>query len=554
MDDDRDLSTQLLTTREVAKRLNVSVPRVRQMIDEDKFPGAVKKGGHWFIPASDIERKQSFWRRNGKRIGGAITAILAIVPILLAIVALIPDSSALKLQLIDWGWRAFPAANEDQSLIIVATFDDSGNIRQTEAQVEIKDAIETAREEAGLTDRNTPVEIYPVDISSNIDFVKQLNQAVRIGRRYNASIIIWGSDSGIKVTVNFLDLKQPDFVYACQRYEETNRTQLVNPSAYAQFILEDLPSRLTFLSLFSIGYTYFQGGKYSESLNIIERAIQSIPPEERTIESYNRSIELDPRSPRAYLNRGNTYYSLGKTQNAIDDLDRAIEIDPNYAPAYYNLGVISGDLGDKKRAVAEYGKAIELNQNIPCAYHNRGNAYSSLGDQQSAVADYNKAIAIDPEFSLAYNGRGAAYEILSDHERAIKDYDKAIKLDPNYSIAYYNRGSAYSNLGDYKRAINDYTVAIEIDPKDYLNFFGRGLAFYYLGDYERAIEDYTEAIKLNSEYANVYKNRGIVYVAIGENLMALADYERYLELLPEATDRQVIKDQIEELQEKIDLP
>ena len=54
---------------------------------------------------------------------------------------------------------------------------------------------------------------------------------------------------------------------------------------------------------------------------------------ERSIEDYDRAIELDPNVAAAYYNRGHSYSDLGQYQRAIEDFDKAIELDPNYAEA-----------------------------------------------------------------------------------------------------------------------------------------------------------------------------------------------------------------------------
>ena len=54
---------------------------------------------------------------------------------------------------------------------------------------------------------------------------------------------------------------------------------------------------------------------------------------ERSIEDYDKAIELDPNDAEAYNNRGNSYSDLGQYQRAIEDYDKAIELDPDYAEA-----------------------------------------------------------------------------------------------------------------------------------------------------------------------------------------------------------------------------
>ena len=54
---------------------------------------------------------------------------------------------------------------------------------------------------------------------------------------------------------------------------------------------------------------------------------------ERSIEDFDKAIELDPNLAWAYSNRGFSYHELGQYQRSIDDYDKAIELDPNDAEA-----------------------------------------------------------------------------------------------------------------------------------------------------------------------------------------------------------------------------
>lgn len=44
-----------LTTTETAAELGVSRQRIRQFIDEDRLPGAIKAGRDWLIPKDALE-------------------------------------------------------------------------------------------------------------------------------------------------------------------------------------------------------------------------------------------------------------------------------------------------------------------------------------------------------------------------------------------------------------------------------------------------------------------------------------------------------------------
>lgn len=54
----------------------------------------------------------------------------------------------------------------------------------------------------------------------------------------------------------------------------------------------------------------------------------------------NKAIELDPRSARAYYNRGGLYVKKNDLARARADYQKAVELDPNHINAYYNLACV----------------------------------------------------------------------------------------------------------------------------------------------------------------------------------------------------------------------
>ena len=63
----------------------------------------------------------------------------------------------------------------------------------------------------------------------------------------------------------------------------------------------------------------------------------------------------------AFNNRGFAYDSLGYHKQAIEDYNRAIEIDPDSVKAYYNRGIAYSELGNNGQAVEDMKTAARLN-------------------------------------------------------------------------------------------------------------------------------------------------------------------------------------------------
>ena len=234
-----------------------------------------------------------------------------------------------------------------------------------------------------------------------------------------------------------------------------------------------------------------------------------------------------------YYNRGDTFFDLGKFEDAIQNYDKAIELDSNVNSAcYYNRGTAYFSLGKFEDAIQDYNKAIDLNPNDDLSYSNRGNAYFSLGKFEDAIQDYNKAIDLNPNNASYYYNRGTTFANLEKFEDAIQDYNKAIDLNPNDESVYYNRGVAFIYLNEYEKAIENLSKAIDLNPNKDSTYYNRGIAFTNLSDSEKAIKDFNKAIDLNSNNASYYNNRGTLYINQGNYDEAVKDFSKAIDLNP----------------------
>ena len=337
---------------------------------------------------------------------------------------------------------AFSTATEGQSLIIVVDFDDrsGGKYQGMDPAQYIYEKLEAQVRTDGLDVR-----------VERLHEVVNDNTARSTGQDYSATLVLWGWYDALSVTPRMERVKTlPEY----RSTEEGQHLSLSDPAKIEFCIVADLPSRATYLTLFTLGVHEYGSGNYDQALAYLTSALAAIPE--------GGECSTDPSE--TYFVRGNVHLYRSDYDLALVDYDKAIELDPEYATAYNNRGIAYRHLGEYEKALADYGKAIELDPEYAYAYNNRGNTYGDLGEHEKALADYSKAIELDPEFARAYNNRGNTYEDLGEYEQAIADYSKAIELDPGGAAAYNNRGNAYRHLGEYEKAIADYGKAIELDP------------------------------------------------------------------------------------------
>ncbi|KAH8552538.1 hypothetical protein BGW37DRAFT_489356 [Umbelopsis sp. PMI_123] len=84
---------------------------------------------------------------------------------------------------------------------------------------------------------------------------------------------------------------------------------------------------------FNIGICYFQLGKYKDA-----------------IQSFEKSLELQPRNADAHTNIANGYLKLKDIKNAVTHLEQATNFNPADGEIQYNLGCVYEALGDVDKA------------------------------------------------------------------------------------------------------------------------------------------------------------------------------------------------------------
>jgi tetratricopeptide (TPR) repeat protein len=463
--------------------------------------------------------------------------------------------------------RPFPRERDGETLIVIATFERTEGVTDVNAHGEIQRAIEDKLAELNV--ENIRVEIEPRAIAS-----RDRAKAEEVGRGHNASIIIWGADSGVRLEVNFLDLKEPDPRASQITISETEYTQLARPDAYNQFVVNDLPLRTSFLALFAIGRSFYLQEQFTRAIDLIQEAINladnfdHLPPEfaldaahlclgylyqttnqlEQTIIHYNQVIAANPQAKAAFHNRGNAYRNLGEYDKAIADYSWAIALDPQSSLAFNSRGIAYSNLGEHQKAIADYIQAIALDPHFSFAFNNRGISYADLGEYDRVIADYDQAIALDPQYALAFTNRGIVYVSLGEYERAIVDHNQAIALNPQLTNAFLNRGLAYNKLSEYEKAITDFNQAIALGPQDAMVFHSRGTTYTLLGEYDKAISDFDQAIALDPQYAAPYYIRALIYRTLGQDTRELSDLRSFLTLSPDSPQGAEVETRIAELE------
>jgi tetratricopeptide (TPR) repeat protein len=456
------------------------------------------------------------------------------------------------------GSAAFPAAQPGETLIVIASVADPDSPDQ------LRQAIAEQAATLGLT--NLRVELAATSLAA-----ADQAGAAALGNQYAATIVIWGAESGGRVTVNVLNLRQPDFAAGAANIDGYTHSELVNPSAAASVVTTDLPAQMRFVALFTLAQSSFSAADYATSLRTLESAIATLDRSaanaagmaeayfregwlqyqlgynlQRSIEAYDQAIRFSPSDAAAHNNRGVAQSEIGDFAAALADFDQAMALDPTAAPAYNNRGILHAKDDDLVSALADLDQAISLDPSDALAYYNRANVHVDLDDLPAALADLDQAIKYDPSDAAAYYNRGNVHVDLGDLPAALADYDHAISLDPTDAAAYYNRGFVYHDQRKLAAALVNYDQAISLDPTDAAAYYNRGIIHADMDDLVAALADFDQAIILDPTDATAYFIRGRIHADLDETEKAGADFKQVLEL---SDDPELTKDAQTRLQE-----
>lgn len=216
----------------------------------------------------------------------------------------------------------------------------------------------------------------------------------------------------------------------------------------------------------------------------------------KTLEYYNKGLDLYPGHYEAWFNLGNIYAVYEDYYSAVNAYKNAIEHNPKFVMARMNLGIVySEDLGFFDEAIEQFDAIPKIklfNLWIPFVYSNIKSIRGNRG-----IAYFNKGVAFKQKaMFLPYEKKYLMHQFLGD---AIEAYTRALKyLKKNYDV-YYNRAVAYHLRGESKLAGLDYCKAIKLQPTKFEAHYNLAVLLRSMNKYRESISELEKAALLISE-------------------------------------------------------
>ncbi len=259
-----------------------------------------------------------------------------------------------------------------------------------------------------------------------------------------------------------------------------------------------------------LGYDLLRLERYDELLQLTSR-YQSLMPKEPAIPllagyvhkhngemeeasaSFTQALERDPNVVTAYVNRGYVLHDLRKPAAAAADFEAALQLEPKNGEAHLGLAYTSLDL-HRPRLALQQAKLAEKELGDSTALHLiRGTAYGQDGMLQQSAQEYRIALKNAPNDAALHTALANTLYDLRQHRESIAELQAADKLSPGNATAYAQMARAYAQLGDGEQT--QHYVELAEKQGSAAIFISTGEALSLLGESAAAMERFERALK-----------------------------------------------------------
>jgi Tfp pilus assembly protein PilF len=264
-------------------------------------------------------------------------------------------------------------------------------------------------------------------------------------------------------------------------------TQTTDNSGIAHFSIETAPLQDGDSLVVSIGdraYASIHVTAATEITNLLLEAERRLSEGSVTAESaYDSVLAVDPNNSRALIGRGYVLAAQGKYEPASHDFEEALRSSTDRQSALTGLGYLALRRNDLTNAAARFDEALHIDSTDPGAA--TGRAYAELWRRDPRQAAHRSAALASPR-----------------------------------PVSY---------------------------PASAANQLRAGVDFFAARNTAAADRALTSAASAAPSWPDVYYERALVYQAEGNTSQAIADFQHYLQLRPNATDRDAVSLRIEAL-------
>jgi len=139
-----------------------------------------------------------------------------------------------------------------------------------------------------------------------------------------------------------------------------------------------------------------------------------------------------PHKARPLVNLGRSYTLTGQLDRSIDYYQRSLEIDSGFFQTHYNLAVLFQNKGIEEKALHHFLRAAVLNPDIPDTHGRLGEIYLRKKDFDRADFHLKRAVELNPKYAEAFRNLGALHFYELGQKKQGRVYlERSLMLNPN---------------------------------------------------------------------------------------------------------------------------
>jgi tetratricopeptide (TPR) repeat protein len=204
--------------------------------------------------------------------------------------------------------------------------------------------------------------------------------------------------------------------------------------------------------------------------------------------------------------------------------------------------------------ISLYQNSVEVDPRSPFGRAFLADAYVNAGKPKEAEREAQAAMEAGPSEPDAYLTLAYVADSEGKLDQAIRHLETGIEAIPEGSMTRYRLATMYLNLAQLYKRNKDWNRA-EYCMRQSLELWRRPAGSYYLaefyyeqGRYDEAREMYEKTLEqVPARFAPIHLKLGRVSDKLGDTVRAKSEYEMYVELAPQASNRQEILRRISEL-------
>ncbi|KAI9189956.1 TOM (translocase of outer membrane) complex component [Blastocladiella emersonii ATCC 22665] len=182
-----------------------------------------------------------------------------------------------------------------------------------------------------------------------------------------------------------------------------------------------------------------------------------------TLSTFEKALQVDENDPDIYYHRGQVKFLMNDFGGACLDYQKSIDLDPAFPSAYIQLGVSQYKLGSIQTAMGTFKTAMTMFPKTSDVFNYYAELLQDQGRFAEAVEYYEKCIELSPNQPMGYiNKAMLTFQVFQDGPAAEKLLRTALEKDPRCDIVYIQLANFLLPQGKTEEAISYFDRAIDL--------------------------------------------------------------------------------------------